>query len=155
MSWQRIVENRLAVAVDEGLFDNLAGKGKPLVWEDEAFVPPAWRVAFHLLSQSGLAPVWIMLEAEIRKDHEAASHAFSRAVTGLEKDDPECARAAQQFSRRLVHINKLIDEFNLRVPLSGLARSRLNPGVEIEHIRCAPSAGRNPTEGDGGPTGLS
>jgi len=136
-------------------FDNLAGKGKPLVWEDEALVPPSWRVAFHLLSQSDLAPVWIMLDAEIRKDHEAAVRAFSRAVTGREEGDPKCARAAQQFSQRLVHINKQIDELNLRVPLPGLARARLNPAVEIEHIRRASSAGRNPTEGDGSPTGLS
>jgi hypothetical protein len=108
-----------------------------------------------LLSQSGLAPVWIMLDAEIRKDHEAAVRAFSRAVTGREEGDPKCARAAQQFSQRLVHINKQIDELNLRVPLPGLARARLNPAVEIEHIRRASSAGRNPTEGDGSPTGLS
>jgi len=155
MCWQRIVENRLAVAVDEGLFDNLAGKGKPLVWEDEALVPPSWRAAFRLLSQSGLAPAWIMLEAEIRKDHEAAGRASSRAVTGLEEGDPECACAALQFSQRLVQINKRIDELNLRIPLPGLARARLNPTVEIEQIRCAPSAGRMPTEGEGGPTGLS
>jgi len=146
MSWQRVVENRLAAAVNEGLFDNLAGKGKPLVWEDEALVPPSWRVAFHLLRQSGHAPAWIMLEADIRKDHEAARRAFSRAVTGREEGDPECARAALQFSQRLVHINELIDELNLRVPLPGLARARLNPGVGIEQIRCAPSAGQNPIE---------
>ena len=69
MCWQRIVENRLAVAVDEGLFDNLAGKGKPLVWEDEALVPPSWRAAFCLLRQSGLAPARVLLGAEDRKDH--------------------------------------------------------------------------------------
>src|SRR3990170_3319462 len=117
MPWQRIVEDRLEVAFAQGVFDNLARKGKPLVWEDEALVPPSWRVAFPLLSQSGLAPAWIMLDVEIRGDHEAAVRAFTRAVSGREEGDPDCAWAAQQFTQRLLHINESIDKLNLEVPL--------------------------------------
>ena len=36
----RIAENRILEAIDAGHFDNLRGKGRPLVLEDDSHIPP-------------------------------------------------------------------------------------------------------------------
>jgi hypothetical protein len=132
--WESIVERRIREAVDDGLFENLPGAGKPLQWEDDTLVPPSWRAAFHLLSQSGLAPAWIMLDAEIRRDQLAARQALSRAIAQLDEQDPELCRAVEQFTQRVVEINRAIDDLNLQVPSPRLRRGRLRPDLEIERI---------------------
>lgn len=135
MSIHLIVERRLMEAFADGLFDDLPGAGRPLQWDDETLVPPTWRAAFHLLTQSGLAPEWIMLDGEIRKDLQEARRSYARAAAGLNESDPECARAIEHLARRLGRINVAIDEFNLRIPSTQLSRARLNPEREIERIR--------------------
>jgi hypothetical protein len=132
--WESIVERRIREAVDDGLFENLPGAGKPLQWEDDTLVPPSWRAAFHLLRQSGLAPAWIMLDAEIRRDQLAARQALSRAIAQLDEQDPELCRAVEQFTQRVVEINRAIDDLNLQVPSPRLGRGRLRPDLEIERI---------------------
>src|SRR5262245_52441128 len=61
---QKIAEDRIRAAQDEGLFDNLSGKGKPLNLEDDAGVPEDMRLAFKILKNAGCLPV----EMEIRKE---------------------------------------------------------------------------------------
>lgn len=142
MSWHLIVERKLNEAFAEGLFDNLPGVGKPFASDDDALVPVSWRVAFHLLKRSDLAPAWILMDADIRKDRDSARLAFACAALHLEEHDPEYTRAVQVFAQRLAQINESIDELNLRIPTAQLARPRLNPNREIEHIRCGSVAGR-------------
>jgi hypothetical protein len=140
MYWDTIVESKLREAFADGLFDDLPGAGKPLRWVEEALVPPDWRAAFHVLRQAGLAPAWIMLDASIREDQQAARQAFARAIAGFDKRDPEYRRARELFAHRLAKINAAIDELNLKVPSTQFARARLDLGLEIGRIRRAGSA---------------
>ena len=65
MNWmQRIAEERIKEAQDEGVFDNLPGKGKPLNLDDDAGVPEELRLTFKILKNSNCLPV----EMEIRKE---------------------------------------------------------------------------------------
>jgi len=65
MGWiERIAEERIRAAQDEGLFDNLPGSGKPLNLEDDSFVPEELRLTFKILRNAGYLPI----EMEIRKE---------------------------------------------------------------------------------------
>ena len=60
----RIAENRILEAIEGGLFDNLQGKGKPLVFEDDSHVPPELRMAYKIMKMADCLPP----ELEIRKE---------------------------------------------------------------------------------------
>jgi len=65
MGWiERIAEERIRAAQDEGLFDNLPGKGQPLQLDDDSAVPQELRLTFKILRNAGYLPI----EMEIRKE---------------------------------------------------------------------------------------
>jgi hypothetical protein len=49
----QIAEQKISQAMQEGQFDNLPGKGKPLELEDLSNVPPELRMAYTILKNSG------------------------------------------------------------------------------------------------------
>lgn len=63
----KIAEQRIREAMENGAFDNLEGKGKPLVFEDDSFVPPDLRMAYKILKNSGFLPPELEVEKEIKK----------------------------------------------------------------------------------------
>ncbi|WP_462269973.1 DnaJ family domain-containing protein [Desulfobacter sp.] len=60
--FEDIVEERIKTAQNQGRFDNLEGKGKPLLFEDSP-VPEEFRMAHKILKNAGFLPP----EVEIRK----------------------------------------------------------------------------------------
>lgn len=60
--FEAIVEERIKAAQKQGRFDNLEGKGKPLLFED-SHVPNDLRLAHKILKNAGFLPP----EVEIRK----------------------------------------------------------------------------------------
>jgi hypothetical protein len=63
--FQRIAENRILEAIDNGLFDNLRGRGKPLKFEDESHIPPELRMAYRILKNADCLPPELELRKEI------------------------------------------------------------------------------------------
>ncbi len=63
--FQRIAENRILEAIDNGLFDNLRGRGKPLKFEDESHIPPELRMAYKILKNADCLPPELELRKEI------------------------------------------------------------------------------------------
>jgi hypothetical protein len=63
--FQRIAENRILEAIEGGLFDNLRGKGKPLKFEDESYIPPELRMAYKILKNADCLPPELELRKEI------------------------------------------------------------------------------------------
>src|ERR1044071_6519898 len=55
--WQGIVEQRILEGMDQCLFDNLRGMGKPLNLDEDQFVPEEMKMAFRILRSNGLAPL--------------------------------------------------------------------------------------------------
>lgn len=73
MSWlvlSLIAEERIREAMDKGEFDNLAGRGKPLVFEDDSQVAPELKLAYKILKNSGHAPPELQTEKEINSIKE-------------------------------------------------------------------------------------
>src|SRR5262245_13307381 len=62
--FDRIVEERIQRAQEEGVFDNLPGRGKPLVLDDDGTVPEDLRLTYKVLKNSNCLPV----EMEMRKE---------------------------------------------------------------------------------------
>ena len=61
----RITENRILEAIGGGLFDNLQGKGKPLVLEDDSHVPPELRMAYKIMKMADCLPPELELRQEV------------------------------------------------------------------------------------------
>jgi len=63
--FETIAENRILAAQEEGLFNNLPGKGKPLNLDDDHSVPEDLRLTFKILKNAGCLPVEMELNREI------------------------------------------------------------------------------------------
>jgi len=65
--FQKIVEERIQKAQEEGLFDNLPGKGRALQLEDDSHVPEDLRLAYKILKNADCLPPELQLKKEIRQ----------------------------------------------------------------------------------------
>jgi hypothetical protein len=72
----RIAEERIRTAQEEGLFDNLPGKGKPLQLDDEDGVPDDLRLTFKVLKNAKCLPP----EMEMRKEFFSVGQLLNTAV---------------------------------------------------------------------------
>lgn len=61
----RIAEQRIREAIEKGELDNLRGKGKPLVFEDETWIPEDIRIAYRFLKNAGCIPPELELRNEV------------------------------------------------------------------------------------------
>ena len=61
-----MAEKRIKEAMERGDFDNIQGKGQPIVYEDDSFIPPDLRMAYKILKNSGFLPPELQTGMEIR-----------------------------------------------------------------------------------------
>jgi len=61
---QSIAEERIQKAMEEGGFDNLPGKGKPLRLDDDSGIPEDLRLTYKILKNANCLPP----EMELRKE---------------------------------------------------------------------------------------
>jgi hypothetical protein len=94
----KLVEDRIQKAQDEGVFDNLPGKGKPLNLEEDSFVPEDLRLTFKVLKNAHCLPI----EMELRKEIFNLRQLLTAAI------DPEDRKELRR------ELNLLILNFNLR-----------------------------------------
>lgn len=96
-AFEKIAEERIKEAMEQGAFDGLDGRGRPLPEEDTGVrLAPELRVAYKIMKNANILPV----EIENLKEIE-------RIETLLPGIDDEQAR--YQYVRRL---NALVDNFN-------------------------------------------
>ena len=134
------VEDQIQKAQQDGQFDNLRGRGKPLTHLDSN--------AFEqLVKEQGFRPHFVELDAEIRARIEVARQAVRRtyewvmqARAGGSVDrhyaQDEWRKALSIFDRRLAEINQLIQTFNLELPepLRHLQRFPLKREEELQKL---------------------
>lgn len=101
--WRLIAERKVEDAMAQGIFDDLAGAGRPVRLDDDPFEDPSLRMAHRLLRNNGFAPAWI----EEGKEIDAAIEALR---TDLRRLDPERLR------QRAQELNQRIASFNLKTP---------------------------------------
>lgn len=94
--FEKIAEKRIREAMERGDFDGLSGKGRPLVFEDDSFVPQDLRMAYKILKNAGFLPPEIQAEKDIR-------HALD-LLEGLE-DEKERYRQAMKLNLMITKAN--------------------------------------------------
>jgi DnaJ homolog subfamily C member 28 len=138
------IEEHIRRAIEEGQFDNLPGKGKPLRLDQNAHEDPEWRMANQILRNGGFTLPWIEKQREIEALLETARAALGRAWARRQSllDEERCSpaeelawrRAMTEFRKQIEAINKHILSYNLQTPLGRFQRRLLNPELEIEKI---------------------
>lgn len=120
VDFDKAIEEQIEKAREEGAFDNLRGKGKPLSHLDS---DPLHQV----LQAQGFRARWVELDHEIRQKTEVAQQAVKRTYEWVMQTwsggsaDRQFARdewhkARRIFRERLAEINRLIVNYNLQVP---------------------------------------
>ena len=79
-----IAERRILEAMERGEFDNLPGKGTPIVEEDLSAVPEELRMAYKVLKNAGCVP------PEIELTNEVAS--LRRMILGMEESEEKTGK---------------------------------------------------------------
>jgi len=120
------IEEHIRRAMQDGQFDDLPGKGKPLRLEDHPFEDPEWRMAYHVLRTGGFSLPWIETRREIEETFLAARQSLQRAWDWRQKAlqdprshhlaDPEWERAVAAFRLQVEDLNRRIFSYNLEVP---------------------------------------
>ena len=142
--WESLVDQKIREAMEQGEFDNLAGKGEPIDLSENPYEDPDWRTAHRMLRNAGFAPAWIEERKDIEAELEAARKQLSRVWTvvrnarGTENERGAKARwekACSTFSQQAKDLNKQIVAWNLKVPSVALHRKFVDAEREIERIR--------------------
>jgi hypothetical protein len=68
--FEKIVEERIRRAFENGEFDELTGEGEPLALEDDSNVPEELRLAYKILKNAECLPPEIELRKEIEKTED-------------------------------------------------------------------------------------
>ena len=99
-----VSEEKIKQAMKDGEFDNLPGKGKPLVIEDLSAIPQELRMAYSMLKNAGMV-----------KDEENYRKELMRIedLIACCHDAEEKAKLKQQLNQKLLEFNKVMKKRNI------------------------------------------
>lgn len=95
----RIAEERIARAMEEGLFDGLSNAGKPLDLGDDTWVPRDLRLAYRVLRNAGFLPPELELKKEIL--------ALKSLIETID-DDKERLRRLRELNFKLMKLGTIL-----------------------------------------------
>ncbi len=98
----KIAEQRIKEAMESGEFDNLQGRGNPLNFEDETWIPEDLRIAYRVLRNAGCIPSELELRNEIIN---------MRALINTIDDDRERLRKIRELNFKLLKLNTMRKKF--------------------------------------------
>ena len=135
------IEDQIRKAIEEGKFDDLPGKGKPLRLDENPLADPEWRLAQHLLKSSGYTLPWIEKRQEIQAELEAVRDKLMKnwqrrkdtlaAGHSAEEVEQEWTHAREAFQRAINELNRKIRDYNLEAPAARFQIQPLNAEREI------------------------
>ena len=96
--FSKIAERRIRKGIENGEFDRLEGRGKPLVFEDETWIPEDLRLSYRILKNSGCIPPELELRKEIITLRE-----LIRAID----DDKERLRKIRELNFKLMKLGEM------------------------------------------------
>jgi DnaJ homolog subfamily C member 28 len=139
------IEEHIRRAIEDGQFENLPGKGKPLNLDENSIEDPEWRLANKILKDGGFSLPWIENRREIEEGLASARADLSRAWAWREKSlsgeepadslEAEWKRAEAAFRGKVITLNKKIFNYNLEVPSINFQRMSINVEKEIEQAK--------------------
>ncbi|KAH8238944.1 hypothetical protein KR038_009718 [Drosophila bunnanda] len=149
---ERVVEDLIQEAMSKGDFDNLNGVGKPL--SSAQSQTPYLDFTTHKLNKimldNGFTPEWISLSKDIREAVAQLKEKIRQERTyygewPLQRPDELAAWQAfkQQHQEEVQQLNKLIDKYNLLVPILKNQFFRQNLDTMAERVFKEPKLQRN------------
>jgi DnaJ family protein C protein 28 len=142
--WSSAMDDIIDEAVNEGFFDNLAGRGKPLDLRSNPFGQES-ELAFQLLKQNDYTLPWIEARSELLE----IIAAFRLEIIGRWTEFRDEYRVAQSdllkaglesgwrqqlndWQEKIGELNKRISNANLKLPGEKLEIFQLNLDVELQ-----------------------
>ncbi|PHU05153.1 hypothetical protein BC332_25975 [Capsicum chinense] len=112
-----VVEQRIWHSMEEGQFENLPGKGKPLDLNTNPHADPAEDTLYRILSKNKCAPEWVELNKEIRTKVAEWRSALKKAwMHRGSVDDSKWIEASGSLKLQIHEINNKVFRYNLIVP---------------------------------------
>ncbi|CAN0878991.1 DnaJ homolog subfamily C member 28 [Linum grandiflorum] len=110
-----VVEQRIWHSMEEGQFENLPGKGKPLNLNTNPHADPAEDTLYRILSKNNCAPEWVELNKEIRSQISEWRTQLKKAWAAA---DHKCgsSEVSEALKAQLKSINNKVFKYNLIVP---------------------------------------
>jgi Domain of unknown function (DUF1992) len=96
--FDRLVENRIREAMEDGLFDNLEGQGRPLDLEEYFSVPEELRMAYSVLKSANCVPI----EVELMNEVARLDRAIAAATDPAERQSLASLRHTRQMQLRMM-----------------------------------------------------
>lgn len=95
--------------MEEGHFENLPGKGKPLKLDTNPHADPAEDTLYRILSKNGCAPEWIELNKEIRSKISEWRASLKKAwADKCSGDDSKWVESSEDLKLQLKEINNKV-----------------------------------------------
>ena len=141
--WESLIDQKIREAMEQGEFDDLPGKGKPVDTSVNPFEDPELRLAHRMLRNAGFAPSWIEERKDIDAEFENARRQLSRVWTVLQNalgtENERSARtrwekALTSFRAQACELNQRIVKWNLKVPAAGFQRSLIDIEKELSRV---------------------
>ncbi|HXD30698.1 MAG TPA: DUF1992 domain-containing protein [Pyrinomonadaceae bacterium] len=135
--WESSVEKQIREAIEDGKFDNLPGKGKPLDLSENPFEDPDLRTAHRMLRNAGFAPAFIEERKAIDAELERARTELARAWKIFQTRNQAALweRVQREFRERVESLNKRIRIHNLKVPGGAFHRNLIDVEFELERAQ--------------------
>jgi len=138
------IDDAIQKAMQDGQFDDLPGKGKPLNLDENPFADPEWELAQHMLKSSGYTLPWIETRQQIEKELEEArsdlKHTWewkqSKAAQKIPSAQVELQwqQRLSAFREKVISLNQRIRDYNLEAPSDRFHLLILNADKEIAAI---------------------
>ena len=96
--FDRIIEERIRRAQQKGVFEDLEGTGKPLIFENDGHVAGELRLAYKILKNADCLPPEIELKNEIKRTEDLLS--------GME-DTAEKYRTLKKLNFLIMKLNSI------------------------------------------------
>ncbi|HTP35827.1 MAG TPA: DUF1992 domain-containing protein [Candidatus Acidoferrales bacterium] len=110
--WNLVAERKIQEAMNDGAFDRLDGAGQPISLEENPYEDAGQRMAHRILRNNGFAPAWI----EEARDIDTDARRLYAERARLQPDE---------FHRRAAALNRRIEIYNLRTPVSSTHRRKI------------------------------
>lgn len=135
---ERLVEDLIQESMARGDFRNLSGAGKPLnKFEYNPYADPMTHNLNRILIDNGYQPPWVVTQRDIR---EAVAHIRGKLVEGrvrlgepmTGKEQSQWEELCASMEEELAKVNKLVDNYNLIVPMLNMQMVHFRMSREAE-----------------------
>jgi DnaJ homolog subfamily C member 28 len=129
-SWESLIDRQIREAIEEGKFDDLPHRGRPLPIDDNPYAGDR-ALAFHVLKNAEAAPPWIEADKEVRRLLARRDALLARAGSGLAPSPLAQRRDRAALEDLVSRVNTEIAVVNAGAPTD---RQHRQPLVLVEEL---------------------